>query len=82
MPHRQNDLPLAGDPTDHLGPARDAMGEANELVEDQRNHGDGKPTLAAIDRLTDAVSAYLAVVRRVERRKALEALARADADLL
>lgn len=44
--------------------AREAMREANEAVTDMRNAGDGKPTLAAIDRLTDAVDAYLATLRR------------------
>ena len=37
---------------------------ANEDVVKQRNNHDGEPTLAAVDRLTDAGDAYLAAMKQ------------------
>jgi len=47
---------------------RRALEAASEDVCHQRNSGDGQPSLEAVDRLTDAVTAYFAAMDRVKAR--------------
>lgn len=52
-----------------LEQARERMEIANDQLAHERNSGDGKPSLTSVDKLTDAVTAYLAARWREKAEK-------------